>query len=141
MPVFNPTEPHNGIPVDADFLRDQFNSLKDLIDGQAATIADLQTRVATLENPPLTAAGFGEPGANGVLTETGITNGYPEYTISGGYVLRYGQIGMNMPRYFILANAPDDLSMARYDNGVAGEVLTGNVWQQGAGMGPAGTIS
>jgi len=32
MPIFNPTEPHNGITVDADFLRDQFNSLKGQID-------------------------------------------------------------------------------------------------------------
>ena len=36
MPSFNPTEPHNGITVDADFLRDQFNSLKGQIDAGPA---------------------------------------------------------------------------------------------------------
>ena len=60
MPIFNPNEPHNGIPVDADFLRDQFNCLKALYDAQAATIAALILRIEALENPPLEAVGFGD---------------------------------------------------------------------------------
>ena len=131
---FDPTIPVTDSDMKSAEMRDQFNALNDLITALAA-------RVTALENPPLTSTGFGEPGANGLLTPTGMTNGYPEYSIAGGYIIRYGQVGMNMPRYFILANAMDDLSMARYDNGVSGATLTGNVWQQGAGMGPVGTIS
>ncbi len=47
---FNPTEPHNGIPVDADFLRDQFNSLNDLITNLQSQVTDLAARVTALEN-------------------------------------------------------------------------------------------
>ena len=138
---FDSTKPGNGSLISSSELREQFNALNDLITGLQSQVTTLDARVTALENPPLTAAGFGEPGANGVLTQTGMTNGYPEYSIAGGYIIRYGQVGMNAPRYFILANAMDDLSMARYDNGVSGATLTGNIWQQGAGAGPMGMIS
>ena len=131
---FDPSFPPDHANMTATSFRDQFNALNDLITG-------LTARVAALENPPLTSTGFGEPGANGVLTQTGMTNGYPEYSIAGGYTLRYGPTPNGPPRYWILANVTDEWFQSRYDNGGNGDVITGNVWQQGAGMGPVGTIS
>ena len=131
---FDPSFPPDHADLTSATFRAQFNALNDLITA-------LTLRVAALENPPLTSTGFGEPGACGVLTQIGVTNGYPEYSIAGGYIIRYGQIGTNMPRYFILANATDDFPASRYDNAMSGSVLTGNIWQQGAGAGPVGTIS
>ena len=41
--VFDPTKPVEDSPLDAAEVRDQFNSLKALIDAQAAQISALQT--------------------------------------------------------------------------------------------------
>ena len=75
--------------------------------------------------------GFGEAGACGVLTQTGMTNGYPESSIAGGYTLRYGPTPNGPSRYWILANVTDEWFQSRYDNGMNGAVITG----------PVGTIS
>src|SRR5437867_4068384 len=47
MPFIS-TEPQNGEIGDADFIRDQFNSLKDLIDAQALTLASQATDITSL---------------------------------------------------------------------------------------------
>lgn len=57
---FDPTKPANGSLISSAELRNQFTSLKTLID-------DLTARVDALEPAgPLTASGFGDPNANGV---------------------------------------------------------------------------
>jgi len=131
---FDPNYPINNSQLMASEVRNQLNAINDLITA-------LTLRVAALENPPLTSTGFGEAGANGVLTQTGMTNGYPEYSIAGGYTLRYGPTPNGPSRYWILANVTDEWFQSRYDNAVSGDVITGNVWQQGMGSGPVGTIS
>ena len=54
MPSFDPTRPVNGVIIDADFLRDQFNSLKALIDAIASITAAQVDATNTL--PPGSAA-------------------------------------------------------------------------------------
>ena len=131
MPVFNPTEPHNGIPVDADFLRDQFNSLKGLIDDQVAAIAALNLRIAALEPP--TATGFGDARANGALTQDGMWNGYPAYVTPSG--ARYYVADMNHYRCSVVG----DTTGCDYVN-PATDVVTGD-YTVSLGISPAGTVA
>ena len=49
---FDPNKPAEDSPLDAAEVRNQFNALKDLIDAQAAQIADLQTQLATRATNP-----------------------------------------------------------------------------------------
>ena len=131
MPVFNPNEPHNGIPVDADFLRDQFNSLKGLIDDQVAAIAALNLRIAALEPP--TATGFGDARANGALTQDGMWNGYPAYVTPSG--ARYYVADMNHYRCSVVG----DTTGCDYVN-PATDVVTGD-YTVSLGISPAGTVA
>ena len=134
MPVFNPNEPHNGVPVDADFLRDQFNSLKALID-------ELTARIEALENPPLEAVGFGEAGANGKLTVIGTFAGKPMYRAAGGWWYCWNPDG----GMWICRDAlpgTGDLSNNRYADLGYAEDITAVQWTTGfnPGMLPCGIV-
>ena len=77
--------PLNNSNLTATEFRNQFNALNDLITAQAQSLASLTLRVAALENPPLTATGFGEMSANGLLTLLGQFAGKPYYQAAGGW--------------------------------------------------------
>lgn len=57
MPAFDPNNPVNGVLIDANFLRGQFNSLKELIDALPAITSAQVDAVNTL--PPGDAASAG----------------------------------------------------------------------------------
>lgn len=48
--MFDPTKPADHSPGSSQEIRDQLNALKELIDAQAATIADLQTQIGQCIN-------------------------------------------------------------------------------------------
>src|SRR5438309_5755216 len=78
---FDPTLPLNNSNLTATEFRNQLNALNDLI-------TNLTARVAVLELPPvITASGYGYPEANGILTQSGIHDGKPWYTIAGGFLI------------------------------------------------------
>ena len=78
---FDPNIPVTDSDMKSAEMRDQFNSLKDLIDA-------LTVRVTALEpTAGFTASGYGYPEANGILTQSGINDGKPWYTIAGGFLI------------------------------------------------------
>ena len=106
-------------------MRDQFNSLKDLVDA-------LTVRVVALEPHPLIAAGFGDPGANGPLTQDGISGGLPTYLTPSG--ARYYLDGM---RYVV------DLNGGFFGGHYVADAdmtVTGS-YQPFAGAAPGGTVA
>ena len=132
---FNPNEPHNGIPVDADFLRDQFNALNDLI-------GSLTARVAALESHGLVATGFGSSGANGALTNIGTFDGKPMYQAAGGWWYCWNSAG----GFWICRDAlpgTGDNSNNRYADLQYAADITAVQWTTGfnPGMLPCGTVS
>ena len=52
---FDPTRPVPQTEIDADELRDQFNSLKALNDAKATNVSNVQPLNLTLSDPPVTA--------------------------------------------------------------------------------------
>ena len=137
MPTFNPNVPQNGDDLDAGVVRDQLNSLNDLIDDQAVIIGSLTARIAALEpRNSYEAVGFGDPNACGTYTVAGMYNGKPIYVnVVSGYALIW-----NLTNMWQIATADPRTSMwstpyARSDANVAGDYTVFG------GMPPAGTIS
>ena len=127
MPVFNPTEPHNGIPVDADFLRDQFNALND-------KIADLQAQLNALQ--PHIAVNFGDPRACGVLTLMGMLQGKPYYRAAGGAWFFWSAFD---GQWAVRFDQPDETTSCG-DYFRAAPDLTGP-YANRSGIDPAGSVS
>jgi hypothetical protein len=78
---FNPTIPVANSPVVSAELRNQFTSLKALIDALGVRVDSIQF--------PYTATGFGDPRANGRLTVVGYYNSQPLYQVEGGAYYYY----------------------------------------------------
>ena len=126
---FDPNVPQNGQKLDADVVRAQLNALNDLITA-------LTLRVAALEPVTHEATGFGDPRANGVLTQDGMWNGYPAYrTPSGAY---YHVADMD---HYRCAPGGDPMNTmdVQYVNPVSGTVKGDYTLNMG-GMPPAGTV-
>jgi len=121
---FDPTKPGNGSLISSTELREQFTSLKTLIDA-------LTVRVAALE-PPV-ASGFGDARANGPLTRDGMWNGYPAYVTPSG--ARYYVADMNHYRCSLIG----DTTGCDYVN-PATDVVTGD-YTLSLGTPPAGSVS
>ena len=129
---FDSTKPGNGSLISSVELREQFTSLKTLID-------DLTVRVSALEPPgPEThiAVDFGDPNACGTYIANGEYNGKPIFVNpASGYALIW-----NMTNMWQIATADPRTSMwttpyTRIDASVFGPyAATG-------GMLPAGTVS
>ena len=156
---FDPTLPANNSEVSSAELRDQFTSLKALIDDQAGLItgqatlitglqtqntaqaainADLTARIVALENPAPTshvATGFGASPYNGTLVPTGATwYGQPVYQILGGDF--FGFDGMSWGAY----STDPSVSGVPVQYTGPGSSLAG-AWSVQNGMWPAGTVS
>ena len=65
---YNPTEPQNGEAVDADFLRGQFNGLKELIDALPAPVAQPKVFRARLSQ-----TGSADPTLQVIANELGVS--------------------------------------------------------------------
>ena len=157
---FDPNIPRDFTDAIAGEMRDQFTSLKSLIDdqgvviagqatvianqsnlitglqtqvdAQAATIGSLSARIAALESAAvnLTATGFGEAGACGKLTIIGTFAGKPMYQAAGGWYYCWNPDG----GMWICRDAlpgTGDMSNNRYaDSGYAAEI-TAVTWGPG----------
>ena len=132
---FDPTVPAPHADLTSQMFRDQFNGLKDIIDDLQAQNTALTARVAALE-PPV-AAGFGDPRANGPLTQDGMWNGYPAFrTPSNAY---YHVADMD---HYRCAPGGDPMNTmdVQYVNPVSGTVKGAYTLNLG-GMPPAGMVS
>ena len=157
---FDPSIPKTDSKMKSIEMREQFTSLKSLIDDQgvviagqatvianqsalitglqtqidalADTIGSLSARIAALEAAAvnLTATGFGEDGANGKLTVIGTFAGKPMYQAAGGWYYCWNDYG----GMWICRDAmpgTGDLSNNRYaDSGYAAEI-TAVTWGPG----------
>ena len=129
MAPFNANEPQDGEINDADFVRAQLNALNDLITA-------LTLRVAALENPPAThtATGFGDPRANGAVTQIDTFGGYPLYQMAGGAFL-----SCDGPSWRITFSDPRTMTEnAAYSRG---DVSPWGAYGVYMGTPPAGTVS
>ena len=141
---FDPAVPAPHADLASQMFRDQFTGLKDLIDtqaaiitGQAALIADLQTRVTALEPPVLTATGFGAPEANSPLTQIGDYDGHPLYQTAGGWNVFWAG---DYPAYFITDLAPQFSPAVGYVNTSSQQDVQGQYASNGKPL-PAGTVA
>ena len=127
---FDPNVPQNGQKLDADVVRAQLNALNDLITA-------LTLRVAALEPVIHEATGFGDPRANGVLTQDGMWNGYPAFRTPSGAFYHVADM-----MYYRCAPGGDPMNTmdVMYVNPVSSTVAGAYVLQMG-GTPPAGTVS
>jgi hypothetical protein len=114
-------------------MREQFNSLKSLID-------ELEARVQALENAlPVAhvASGFGDARANGVLMQDGMWNGYPAYRTPSGAFYHVADM-----QYYRCAPGGDPMNTmdVMYVNPAPGTVAGAYDLNIG-GTPPAGTVS
>jgi len=126
---FDPNYPINNSPLTATGLRAQLNALNDLITA-------LTLRVAALENPPAThtATGFGDPRANGAVTQIDTFGGYPLYQMAGGAFL-----SCDGPSWRITFSDPRTMTEnAAYSRG---DVSPWGAYGVYMGTPPAGTVS
>jgi len=127
---YDPTFPPLDSNLTADGYRNQFNALKALID-------ELTLRVAALEPVTHEATGFGDPRANGVLTQDGMWNGYPAFRTPSGAFYHVADM-----MYYRCAPGGDPMNTmdVMYVNPLPSTVAGTYVLQMG-GTPPAGTVS
>jgi hypothetical protein len=135
---FDPTYPVNDSQLTSAGMRAQFNALNDLITGQTQSLASLTARVAALEGPTtLTATGFGDARANGVLTQMGMFAGKPYFQIAGGW---WAYWNVMLTSWEIGATDPNEDQDRKYNS--YGDIpLPTNPWLNDGGPYPGGTVS